>query len=91
MHPNKSLGAETKNVFKRDNSVKIFIIPRPNLNLTYVNSVMCPYIKFELNVCNPYKDNEQKLKISFSPKFKRDNSVKNSKPSANSNLTCAFL
>jgi hypothetical protein len=36
-----------------------------------------PYIKFELNVCNPYKDNEQKLKISIFSKFKRDNSVKN--------------
>jgi hypothetical protein len=23
-----------------------------------------PYIKFELNVCNPYRDNERKLKIS---------------------------
>ena len=39
--------------------------------------MMYPYIKFELNVCNPYKDNEQKLKISiFFPKFKKDNSVK---------------
>jgi hypothetical protein len=36
-----------------------------------------PYIKFELNVCNPYRDNEQKLKISKFFLFKRDNSVKN--------------
>jgi hypothetical protein len=37
-----------------------------------------PYIKFELNVYNTYRDNERKLKISnFFSKFKRDNSVKN--------------
>jgi hypothetical protein len=36
-----------------------------------------PYIKFELNVCNPYKGNEQKLKICIFSKFKRDNPVKN--------------
>jgi hypothetical protein len=35
-----------------------------------------PYIEFELNVCNPYRDNEQKLKISKFFLFKRDNSVK---------------
>jgi hypothetical protein len=28
------------------------------------NFMMYPYIKFELNVCNPYRDNERKLKIS---------------------------
>ena len=38
--------------------------------------MMHPYIKFELNVCNPYRDNERKLKISIFL-FKRDNSVKN--------------
>jgi hypothetical protein len=35
-----------------------------------------PYIKFELNVCNPYRDNGLNLKISIFL-FKRDNSVKN--------------
>jgi hypothetical protein len=42
------------------------------------NPLTYPYIKFEINVWNPYRDNERKLKISilFS-KFKRDNSVKN--------------
>jgi hypothetical protein len=35
-----------------------------------------PYIKFELNVCNPYRDNELKLKI-YIFLFRRDNSVKN--------------
>jgi hypothetical protein len=39
--------------------------------------VIYPYNKFELNVCNPYKDNERKLKISIFSKFKRDISVKN--------------
>jgi hypothetical protein len=39
--------------------------------------MMYAYIKFELNVCNPYRDNERKLKISFFFFFKRDNSVKN--------------
>jgi hypothetical protein len=41
--------------------------------------MMYPYIKFELNVCYPYRDNERKLKISnfFLFLFKRDNSVKN--------------
>ena len=28
-------------------------------------SKMYPYIKFELHVCNPYKNNEKKLKISI--------------------------
>jgi hypothetical protein len=41
------------------------------------NPMRYPYIKFELNVCNPYRDNEQKLKISKKFLFKRDNSVKN--------------
>jgi hypothetical protein len=36
-----------------------------------------PYIKFEFNVCNPYRDNERKLKIPIFFLFKRDNSVKN--------------
>jgi hypothetical protein len=27
------------------------------------NPMTHPYIKFELNVCNPYRDNERKLKI----------------------------
>ena len=36
-----------------------------------------PNIKFELNVCNPYRDNEQKLKFLKKIFFKRDNSVKN--------------
>jgi hypothetical protein len=40
--------------------------------------MMYPYIKFELNVCNPNRDHERKLKISiFFFLFKRDNSVKN--------------
>jgi hypothetical protein len=37
--------------------------------------MMYPYIKFELNVCNPYRDKFLK-KEKFS-KFKRDNSFKN--------------
>jgi hypothetical protein len=41
------------------------------------NPMTYPYIKFELNVCNTYRDNERKLKISIFFLFKRDNSVKN--------------
>jgi hypothetical protein len=41
------------------------------------NPMTYPYIKFELNVCNPYRDNERKLKISNLFWLKRDNSVKN--------------
>ena len=56
------------------------------------NPMMYPYIKFELNVCNTYRDNERKLKISkFFFLFKRDNSVKTSGPKPNLNLTCALL
>jgi hypothetical protein len=29
------------------------------------NPMMYPYIKFELDVCKSYKDNERKLKISI--------------------------
>jgi hypothetical protein len=36
-----------------------------------------PYTKFKSNLCNPYRDNERKLKISIFFLFKRDNSVKN--------------
>jgi hypothetical protein len=39
--------------------------------------MMYPYIKFELNVRNPYRDNQRKLKICIFFMFKRDNSVKN--------------
>jgi hypothetical protein len=46
------------------------------------NPMMYPNIKFELNVCNPYRDNEQKLKISKNVLFKRDNSVKNQRTKA---------
>jgi hypothetical protein len=65
MHPNKSLREETKNFFKRNNSVKNFIIPRPKFELDLRNSMMYPYIKLKLNVCNHCRDNERKLKISF--------------------------
>jgi hypothetical protein len=41
------------------------------------NPMTYPHIKFELNVCNPYRDNERKLEISIFSKFKRGNSVKN--------------
>jgi hypothetical protein len=42
------------------------------------NPMLYPYIKFEFNVCNPYSNNEGKLKIfTFFFKFKRNNSVKN--------------
>jgi hypothetical protein len=33
------------------------------------NPMTYPYIKFELNLCNPYRDNERKLKISKKKKF----------------------
>jgi hypothetical protein len=46
-------------------------------NLDLRNPMTYPYIKFELNVCNPYRNNERKLKMSFFFLFKRDNSVKN--------------
>ena len=54
------------------------------------NPMTYPYVKFEFNVCNPYRDNERKLKINFFL-FKRDNTVKTSGPKPNSSLTCAFL
>jgi hypothetical protein len=38
------------------------------------NPMTYPYIKFELNVCNPYRDNNFHF---FFFLFKRDNSVKN--------------
>jgi hypothetical protein len=51
-----------------------------------------PYIKFELNVCNPYRDNEQKLKISKKNFGSRGITLsKTSGLKPNSNLTCEFL
>jgi hypothetical protein len=68
---------ETENFFKRDNSV-INHQTTTKFKLDLRNPMTYPYIKFELNVCNPYRDNERKLKISFLFfLFKRDNSVKN--------------
>jgi hypothetical protein len=78
MHPNKSLRAETKNIFKRDIFVKKNHHTKTQFELDLRNSMMYPYNKFEFNVCNQCRDNERKLKISnFFSKFKRDNSVKN--------------
>jgi hypothetical protein len=34
-------------------------------NLDLHNPMLYPYLKFELNVCNSYRDNERKLKISI--------------------------
>jgi hypothetical protein len=50
-----------------------------------------PYIKFELNVCNPYRDNERKLKISifFCSRGITLSNTSGRKP--NSNVTCAFV
>jgi hypothetical protein len=76
IHTNKSSRAETENFLKRDNSVKNHR-NATKLKLYLCNSKMYPYIKFELNVCDPYRDNEWKQKISIFSKFKRDNSVKN--------------
>jgi hypothetical protein len=48
--------------------------------------------KFELNVCNPYRDNEQKLKISKFVFCSRGITLsKTSGLKPNSNMTCAFL
>jgi hypothetical protein len=78
MYPNKSLRAETKNFFKRDNSVKKSHHTKTKYELDLRNSMMYPHVKFEFNVCNHCRDNERKLNffLLFS-KFKRDNSVKN--------------
>jgi hypothetical protein len=54
---------ETENFFKKDNSVKNHWTAT-KFKLDLRNPMMYLYIKFELNVCNPYKDNERKLKIS---------------------------
>ena len=64
IHTNKSYRVETENLFKRDNSVKKSS-DQNQIHLYLRNLMMYPYIKFELKVCNPYKDNEQKLKISI--------------------------
>jgi hypothetical protein len=78
---------ETKNFFKRDNSVNKINHTKTKSELDLRNSMMyphnnnnnnsllcqfwahkghtkCTYIKFEFNVCNHSRDNEQKLKIS---------------------------
>ena len=67
--------AETENFFKRDNSV-INHQTTTKFKLDLHNPMTYPYIKFELNVCNPYRDNERKLKFLIFL-FKRDNSFKN--------------
>jgi hypothetical protein len=50
-----------------------------------------PYIKFELNVCNPYRDNERKLKFLIFFCSRGITLTETSVPKPNSNLTCAFL
>jgi hypothetical protein len=77
MHPNKSWTEETKNFFKRNNSVKKFIIPRPNLNLTYV-ILWCIHISNLNLMCATIAEiMNENWKFLFFSKFKRDNSVKN--------------
>jgi hypothetical protein len=77
MHPNKSLRAETKHFFKRDNSVKKFILPRPNLNLTYV-ILWCIHISNWNSMCATNAEiMNRNWKFLFFLKFKWDNSVKN--------------
>jgi hypothetical protein len=76
---------------------KLTCIILNKFNVDLCNPMMYPCIKFELNVCNPYRDNERRLKISIFSKFKRDNSVKNQQTITKfeldlripmSNLTC---
>jgi hypothetical protein len=55
------------------------------------NPMTYPYIKFELNVCNPYRDYEPKLKFLFFFCSRGITLSKTSGPKPNSNLTCAFL
>lgn len=43
------------------------------LNLCIHEIHVHPYIKFELNVCNDYWDNDGKVNFSFFSKFKRHN------------------
>ena len=59
----QKLRVETENFFKRDNSV-INHQTTTKFKLDLRHPMTYPYIKFELNVCNPYQDNERKLKIS---------------------------
>jgi hypothetical protein len=56
---------ETENFFKGDSSVKKNHQTMTKFKLDLLNPMMYPYIKFEFNVCNPYRDNEQKLKMSI--------------------------
>lgn len=71
----------------------------------YIHKIyMYLYIKYELNVCNDFWDDDQKAIFPFSPKFTRHSSVKNHwsgtkferirktiVPELNMNLICIFL
>jgi hypothetical protein len=46
-----------------DNSVKKDHWTTTKFKLDMRNPMMYPYIKFERNMCNPYRDNERKQKI----------------------------
>jgi hypothetical protein len=70
MHQNKSLRGKTKNFFKRNKYVKKKKKKKNHHTKTKCeldrrNSMMYPYIKFELNVCNHCWNYERKLKISI--------------------------